>query len=146
MIKEIGYCTSGGTIMDTNNSLMNKYFMTYEMGDIDLIKEFLHEKHIYYPPAGGDPENLEQRMNEEKLFFTAFSEIKVNINDQIFEGNKVATRITMTATHSGSFHGIPASGKRVTITYMDFAVIQQGKIIEEWAEFDIQAILNQLKP
>jgi predicted ester cyclase len=52
----------------------------------------------------------------------------------------------MTATHSGSFHGIPASGKRVTITYMDFAVIQQGKIIEEWAEFDIQAILNQLKP
>jgi hypothetical protein len=54
--------------MDTNNSLMNKYFMTYEMGDIDLIKEFLHEKHIYYPPAGGDPEDLEQRMNEEKFF------------------------------------------------------------------------------
>jgi hypothetical protein len=47
---------------------MNKYFMTYEMGDIDLIKEFLHEKHIYYPPAGGDPEDLEQRMNEEKFF------------------------------------------------------------------------------
>jgi len=83
-----------------------------------------------------------QRIEEDEFFFAEFSKIKVDINDQIVEGAKVATRITMEVTHTGFFHGIKESGRRVTIPFIDFAIIQQGKIIEEWNEFDLQSIIS----
>jgi steroid delta-isomerase-like uncharacterized protein len=129
--------------LDTK-TFINQYFKVYEKGEVELIKEFLHDQHIYYPPAGSAPQNLAQRIEEDRLFLSAFTKIEVEISDQIAEGSKVASRIIMNATHTGTFHGIEASGKCIRITFMDFVNIYQDKIIREWTEFDIQNILSQI--
>ena len=88
---------------------------------------------------------LEERMRDEAFFFLAFSDIEATVEDQVSENNKVASRITMKCTHTGDYQGIPATGKRISITYLDIACLRDGKIIEEWAEFDLLSIFNQLK-
>jgi len=52
----------------------------------------------------------------------------------------------MVCNHTGSYKGIPATGKRVVIPYIDIVKFKAGKIVEEWVEFDMMNILTQIKP
>ena len=87
----------------------------------------------------------QERIQDEVFFFSAFSEIKTDIKDKIIQGDKIACRISMRCRQTGDYQGIPATNKRITISYMEILSIKNGKIIEEWAEFDMLSILNQLK-
>lgn len=60
------------------------------------------------------------------------------------EGDKVAVRYTGSGTHQGDFAGIPASGKRVTIKGIDMFRMADGKITEEWLNFDQLSMLQQM--
>lgn len=48
------------------------------------------------------------------------------------------------ATHSGTFMGIPATGKRVKIPYMDFWRIEDGRIADNPVSVDLASVLAQL--
>jgi predicted ester cyclase len=62
----------------------------------------------------------------------------------IAEGDKVVARITMSGTHTGSFMGVPATGRYVEFTGIYFARISNGKIVEHWGEEDGVSLLTQL--
>lgn len=88
--------------------------------------------------------NFDERKRDEMVFFSAFSNIQATVEDQIAEGDKVVSRITMHCTHTGEYQDIPATGKRIAITYIDIALIKAEKIVEEWVEFDMMNILQQI--
>lgn len=48
------------------------------------------------------------------------------------------------ATHSGTFMGIAATGKRVKIPYMDFWRIEDGRIADNPVSVDFAAVMMQL--
>ena len=48
------------------------------------------------------------------------------------------------ATHSGEFMGIAPTGKRITIRYMDFWKVEDGKITDNWVMVDFPHVLAQL--
>ena len=48
------------------------------------------------------------------------------------------------AIHSGEFMGIPATGKKVDIRYMDFWKVKDGKIVDNWVMVDFPSVLSQL--
>ncbi len=125
--------------------MVEGYIKAYETGKQENINAFLASSYTYYPPGGGKPLDLSMRIRDEAFFFSAFSDIKAEIEDQISEGDKVACRIKMQCTQTGSYQGIAATNKRVTIPYMEILQVKGGKILREWAEFDMLGILNQLK-
>lgn len=47
-------------------------------------------------------------------------------------------------THSGTFMGIPATGKRVKIPYMDFWRIEDGRIADNPVSVDFASVMQQL--
>jgi len=131
--------------MNSGKELIQQYVKSYETGNPENVNAFLHTSHMYYPPGGGKPSDLNERIGSELFFFKAFSDIKTIVEDQIAEGDKVASRIAMHCTHTGEYHGVPPTNKRIVITYTDITLIQDGKILKEWAEFDMLNLMNQLK-
>ena len=67
------------------------------------------------------------------------------VADQIAEGDTVVTRLTGTGTHTGELMGVPASGKRIKFTAIIITRFSDGKIAEEWAEFDALSFSQQLR-
>jgi len=130
-------------LSELNKTVARRYFKAYETGDIEAVMEFIDSNHVHHP-GGVEPMNLDARKRDEMVFFSAFSNIQAIVEDQIAEGDKVASRVTMYCTHTGEFHGIRPSGKRIAITYIDIALIRAGKIVEEWVEFDMMSILQQI--
>jgi len=106
--------------------------------------KFIDSKYILHPGGRGEPMNSEERKADEMIFFAAFSNIEAVVEDQIAEGDKVVNRITIYCTHTGKYQGIPATGKRIMITYIDIVLIKAGMILEEWVEFDMMSILRQI--
>ena len=74
------------------------------------------------------------------------SDPEFRIDDVIAEGDRVAVRLTTSATHTGSFMGQPATGNRYSISEIHIFRIQEGKVAEHWHEFDKLALMEQLKP
>jgi predicted ester cyclase len=79
------------------------------------------------------------------MISAAFSDSHYTVEDQIAEGDKVATRPTWRAIHSaGDFQGLPPAGKQVVVLGISIERIQDGKIVERWVSYDQIGMMQQL--
>ena len=101
---------------------------------------------VWRGPAGiGTKQGLAQyRAEHQQPFLHAFSDKQAEDRIRIAEGDYVAATGYQEATHSGDWLGIPASGKRVQIRYMDFWRVKDDKLVENWVLIDILDFLAQL--
>ena len=79
-----------------------------------------------------------------KQFLDAFPDMKITQEEIIADGDIVATRGYWEGTNEGSFMGMPATGKQVRVSYMDFWKLQNGKCMENQVQMDIAALMQQL--
>ncbi len=77
-------------------------------------------------------------------FINAFPDSYVTIEDMIAEGDQVVTKKTFTGTHTGEFSGIPPTGNRVSIQYVDIMRVRDGQIVEHWLSMDQLSFMQQL--
>jgi steroid delta-isomerase-like uncharacterized protein len=77
-------------------------------------------------------------------FLNAFPDCQVTVDDMIAEGDRVVTKKTFTGTHTAELNGIPPTGKRVSIQYVDILRLRDGKIIEHWLSMDQLNFMQQL--
>jgi steroid delta-isomerase-like uncharacterized protein len=78
-------------------------------------------------------------------FVGAFPDIRMEVEDVIAEGDRVAIRWTATMTHHGDHLGFPASGKSAELKGSTFIVVRDGKILEGWNQMDMQGLFQYLK-
>ena len=83
----------------------------------------------------------EQIMEE----FAAFTDVRLEILQQIAEGERVVTQIKMTGEHSGTFAGIPATGRRVSLVTIRIDRLEEGKIAEHESVADVMGLMQQLQ-
>jgi predicted ester cyclase len=74
----------------------------------------------------------------------AFPDMTTTLEHLLGEGDLVAVRHIWRGTHEGDYEGIAPTGRQVTFTGADIYRIVDGKIVEEWSEFDELGILRQL--
>jgi len=113
---------------------------------IEGMEAFWHEDMVWYGPAGiGTLDGIKGfQEGQQRPFLHAFSDKNAHDDIRIAEGDFVAASGYQYATHTGEWLGIPASGKRVKIRYMDFWRVEGGKLKENWVLIDILDFLKQL--
>ncbi len=74
----------------------------------------------------------------------AFPDGHWTIEDQVAEGDKVVTRWRFTGTHQAEIMGLAPTGKQTTISGVLINRIVEGKIVEEWEEYDTLGMMQQL--
>ena len=77
-------------------------------------------------------------------YLAAFSHAQSVVEDQVAEGDRVVVRLVFTGTHTGTWMGIPPTGKPVTVKGMALYRLQDGKIVEQWTIGDTLGLLQQL--
>ena len=113
---------------------------------IDDIGEFFADGFRWMGNYGcGTKTGLKEFQNNwQRPFQAAFSD-KVCIDEaRLFMGEWAAAFGRQEATHSGDFMGLPATGKRVEIRYMDFWKVEDGKIADNWVMVDFPHVLAHL--
>src|SRR5947209_11868998 len=111
--------------------------------NLDVFAELLaptYVNHTMPAPVPG-PEGFKQVVT---MFVQGFPDFHITIEDMIAEGDKVATRGSFTGMHNGEFMHIPATGKHVTVSYMDVWRMENGKAVENWVQIDQLGMMQQL--
>lgn len=80
----------------------------------------------------------------QKPFRAAFSDRSYHTEKFMADGEWASCFGYCEATHTGSFMGVAATGKRVRIPYMDFWHVKDGRIIDNPVSVDFAAVLAQL--
>lgn len=114
-------------------------------GKLDDTLELVGEDAVAY--VAGSPEPLRGRdgfRNFVTTYLTAFPDGTLTVDEQIAEGDTVATRWTGRGTNTGELMGMPPTGKQVTIEGISYARITDAKVRETWITWDTLALMQQL--
>jgi predicted ester cyclase len=75
----------------------------------------------------------------------AFSDIETALDELVIEGSRLAWRWSVNATHTASFAGVAATGKRVTLRGANFQRIESRRIVEHFTLADTFGLLASLR-
>jgi len=142
-ISELEELKAQAKLESDNKAVVRNWFEEgWNMHNLDKINEYFAPSYINY----GDPDlNYEEWKKFVASVLTAFPDIHYTIVDQIAEGDKVVTRWTSIATHQGEFMGVPATGKKVTMTGINVSRHTNGKYVEDWGNSDALGLFKQLQ-
>lgn len=114
-------------------------------GNWDVIDEYVAPGYVGHDPAEPEPFRgpAGVRANIEK-YLSGFPDGGITVDDQIAEGDKVATRWTGRGTQTGEIAGIAPTGKEITVTGMTISKLEGGLVVEEWTTWDTLGMLVQL--
>ena len=115
-------------------------------GRLDLLDDGLYTNdYVYHGPALiGDLQGVEAFRAMINGFLAGISESREVVEDQVSEGDKVVSRILGSGRHTGELMGAPPTGKQLTWTVICISRFEDGKIAEEWVEFDALDLLQQV--
>src|ERR1044071_5153845 len=130
--------------IEENKKIVRRYQEIYNSNDLEALSEVLSEDLLTPKIMPGIPTGIEGAKMAHRIMLAGFPDYQTRIDDLIAEGDKVVARITMVGTHTGSFMGIPATGKHVSFTGISIARLANGKIVEHWGEEDGVSLLQQL--
>jgi steroid delta-isomerase-like uncharacterized protein len=102
--------------------------------------DFRH--HFNFPSL---PNTMRTFVSVGQNFLAAFPDVRVEVEALIAEGAYVVERNRVSATHRGTFAGIPATGRAVTWTETHIYRLRDGKIVENWPQVNFERILMQIQ-
>jgi predicted ester cyclase len=99
---------------DDNKAVVNRFLEALDRHDFAGISE--------HP-------GLQQVLQRHPLMRAAFPDLEHKLEQQIAEADIVATRVTMTGTHRGSFMGVPPTNKRISWSVLLMDQVVDGRIV-----------------
>jgi len=129
---------------DNTKDLIHQYVEeVWNHGDIAAIEDLTTQNFTYH--LGGQPGRDRAEMCQFiKMVHVAFPDWRVYIIDIFAEGNRVVVRWNGHVTHQGLFHGIPPTGKQITVCGINIYTVEDGEVAEEWEHMDSLGMLQQL--
>lgn len=110
----------------------------------DRIDEIYAADYVNVDPNSPEVKNLEQFKEWVAVMNAGFPDEQVTIEDMIAEGDKVANRYSVQATHTGEFMGIPPTNKKTNISGITIYRILDGKVKECVWSYDAYGFMVQL--
>ena len=117
----------------------------WNKGKLDAADELVAANYTAHDPTTPMPAPGREGMKMlATMYRTAFPDLQLTIDDIAAEGNKVTIRWTARGTHKAELMGIAATGKKVSVTGISIIRIANGKIAEEWLNWDALGMMQQL--
>ena len=130
---------------EENKDLARRWFEEgFTQGNLDVADELFaadYVNHNALPGQGTGPAGTKHNVI---MLRSAFPDLETNVEDQIAEGDKVATRWTLSGTHHGELMGAAPTGNRVTVTGIIIFRVAGGKAVEGWLNWDTLSLMQQI--
>ncbi len=78
-------------------------------------------------------------------FLNAFPDMRVRMEGVVAENDQVVVRWQAKATHTGEGFGMPPTGRRVTFRGMTWIRYANGKMMEGWDVWNVNALVQTLQ-
>jgi Predicted ester cyclase len=142
-------------MLDTNKRILNRHFdEVLNEGRLDVIDEIYGDRYVLDAPvqtegsvgAHGETRGRDGLKRRVVLFRTAFPDIHFTVDDMLAEGDRVAVQYTFSGTHTGQFVELEPTGRKINVTGILIALVNDDRIESALSVFDSGDMLHQLEP
>jgi steroid delta-isomerase-like uncharacterized protein len=119
----------------------------WNQGRVETIDEMLAPDcvgHGLVGPDGVEVTSVDAFKEFHRTFKSAFPDMRIDVEHTISEGDCVAARCSVRATHTGHGLGIAPAGKQAAFGGVNIMRIRDGKIVESWNHFDMLTLFKQI--
>jgi len=118
----------------------------FAKGNLAAFEETHAPDLVSHMPPFPDSKGIEAYKQVITEMRQAFSDIRMDWDETIIEGNTIAHRFTLRMKHTGVYPAVPVppTGKEVVITGGAFLHVKDGKIVEVFQYADWLGMMQQL--
>ena len=130
---------------DENKKLVQRLIReAQEGGNLAVIDELMAEDFVDHSPLPGLPPTREGVAMLFAGMKQAFPDLRITIEEQIADEEKVVSRKTFEGTHRAPFLGIAATGNPIKFEVIDILTVRGGKFREHRVVADLMTLMRQL--
>ena len=129
---------------ETNKTLVRRYYAE-ALGDFANLEQVVTATfvdHHFSPGLPPGPAGVRQHF---QFLGRIFSDMKLEIDFLLADGDKVDCHFALFAKHTGEFAGIPPKGNPIRCPAISTFRVEGGKLAEAWEIFDSGNLLQQMR-
>jgi steroid delta-isomerase-like uncharacterized protein len=115
----------------------------FSKGKFDIVDQYFDSAYQGHESLMGSF-GRDQVKKHVQTYRTAFPDLHVTVDDLVAASDKVLVRFSCRGTHRGDFLGKPGTGKSVTTSGITVMKFKNGKIVEDWTQWDTLKLLQDL--
>ncbi len=130
---------------EANKELVRRYYAE-AMGDLSGIEQIVSATFVdhHFPPGlPAGPAGVRQFFKT--IIAGAFSDLEIQHEFMLAEGNKVDCHFVVVAKHTGEFGDIKPKGNIIRLPAISTFRVENGKLAEAWEIFDSGNLLEQMR-
>lgn len=135
--------------VEENKAIVRRHYEElWAKGNLDVADEIYSTdcvgQYANYPLQTGYPDSEKKTVLRD---ITGITDTRVEVVDQVAEGDKVVTRWSARGRHTGTIEEMPhvvPTGNEVEVTGVHIHRIKDGKIVEVWAVDDLLGLMQQM--
>jgi steroid delta-isomerase-like uncharacterized protein len=130
---------------ETDKALVRRFYEeVLNARRIEIVDELVATDYLEHDPLPGQREGREGVKDRVSMLVEGLAPT-FTLDDVIAEGDRVVVRWTNSATHSGTFLGIPPTGRSCRFAGIDIFRLEGGLLAEHWHVVDQLSMLQQLE-
>jgi steroid delta-isomerase-like uncharacterized protein len=118
----------------------------WNKGNLAAAEDLVAADAVDHDPARAPdlPQGREGLKKAVSMYRSAFSDLRLSIDDLLAHEDKVVWRWHSEGTHTGEFFGLLPTNRHGGVTGISIARLEDGKVVESWSEWDNLGLLQQL--
>jgi len=129
---------------EDSKKLVRRLIDAINAGNWSALDESFAPNYVERTPFLGTTPNLAGVKQVLTQLRAAFPDFRYTVEDEIYAGDKIVSRLIAQGTQKGEFMGSPATGKQATWTEIHISRVTDGKFVEHWGLADQYSMLQQL--
>lgn len=130
---------------EANKTLVRRYYAAAmgDMTDFDNVVSAAFVDHHFPPGVPCGPAGVRHFFKD--ILGGIFSDMRLEFDFLLAEGDKVDCHFALVAKHTGEFAGIKPKGNVIRCPAISTFRIEGGKLAEAWEIFDSGSLLQQMR-
>ena len=128
--------------MTPNKDLLTRYFDAYNRDAMAELDELVSPTYVHH--SSDQPLTLDQFKRGSAWLRKALSDLRVDVDEMIEEGDRIAARYVLRGTHRASMLGEEVTSKAVAFNGCTVYRIADGRIAEDWEALDEAHLFRQV--
>lgn len=132
--------------VEENKALVRRWVHAWNTNtNFEVIEDIFAQDWVDRNPIPGGPQGIAGAGHFVTTFRQAFSNVRLDIDLLLGEGDHVMFRWIASAAHTGPFLGVEPTGRQVKFSGITVHRVANGKFAESTAEIDLLGLLEQLQ-
>ena len=129
---------------EQNKAVFEKLMSALNAKDMATMESLIADDFVDNDAMPGMAPGRQGMIDMMGMFVGAFPDLNVVVEHWVAEGDLVVGVMTTKGTQTGEFMGMPASGKKFSVSEMHMVRVANGKMAEHWGLSNEMSMMQQL--